>query len=66
MGEEIENQAADGKDANDTLAAASLSQAPIRLHTRELFRHCEVVEIQHENRIYLLRLTRQNKLILTA
>ena len=35
------------------------------LHSRELFRQGAVVQIRHQGQTYQLRLTRQNKLILT-
>jgi hemin uptake protein HemP len=42
------------------------SEAVTRLQSRDLFRHGREVEINHEGRIYRLRLTQLNKLILTA
>jgi hemin uptake protein HemP len=38
----------------------------IRLDSRELFAQAREVEINHGGRIYRLRITQQNKLILTA
>lgn len=38
----------------------------VRLQSRDLFAHAREVEIDHGGRIYRLRLTQQNKLILTA
>lgn len=38
--------------------------APL-LHSGELFRDGKVVYIEHQGQVYLLRLTRENKLILT-
>ncbi|VDY05133.1 Hemin uptake protein HemP (fragment) [Thiomonas sp. Bio17B3] len=35
------------------------------LHSRELFRQGSVVQIRHQGQTYQLRLTRQDKLILT-
>lgn len=43
-------------------AAASV----IRIKSRDLFQKMREVEIDHEGRIYRLRLTQLNKLILTA
>lgn len=37
-----------------------------RLRSEDLFQQLRVVEIDHEGRIYRLRLTQLNKLILTA
>ncbi len=37
-----------------------------RLNSRELLQAAKVVEIEHEGKIYELRVTRLNKLILTA
>jgi hemin uptake protein HemP len=46
---------------------AQTAQEPVmRLQSRELFRLGREVEIDHEGRIYRLRLTQLNKLILTA
>jgi hemin uptake protein HemP len=44
-------------------AAAS---AAIRLNSQELFQQKREVEIEHGDRIYRLRITQLNKLILTA
>lgn len=41
------------------------SSAP-RMQSKDLFRQVNEVEIEHEGRIYKLRLTQYNKLILTA
>jgi hemin uptake protein HemP len=51
-----------------TRASASATGAGtvIRLDTRELFAQAREVEIDHGGRIYKLRITQQNKLILTA
>lgn len=42
------------------------SRMPPRLDSRELFRQGRAIEIVHAGRIYTLRLTQLNKLILTA
>lgn len=39
--------------------------AGLTLHSRELFRQGAVVQIRHHGQTYQLRLTRQDKLILT-
>lgn len=46
--------------------AAAATAAIVRLQSRDLFAHAREVEIDHGGRIYKLRLTQQNKLILTA
>jgi hemin uptake protein HemP len=38
----------------------------VRLNSHDLLQHAKAVEIEHEGKIYELRLTRLNKLILTA
>ena len=40
--------------------------AVTRIQSKDLFRHMREVEIEHEGRIYKLRVTQLNKLILTA
>lgn len=37
-----------------------------RIRSEDLFQHQREVEIDHQGRIYRLRVTQQNKLILTA
>lgn len=44
----------------------AMEQAVTRINSRDLFRQMREVEIAHEGRIYRLRLTQLNKLILTA
>ena len=39
---------------------------PVRLNSHDLLQHARAIEIEHEGKIYELRLTRLNKLILTA
>lgn len=39
---------------------------PVRLNSHDLLQHAKAVEIEHDGKIYELRLTRLNKLILTA
>ncbi|OWW22833.1 hemin transporter [Noviherbaspirillum denitrificans] len=46
-------------------AAPSASQT-LRIKSEDLFRQQREVEIDHQGRIYRLRLTQMNKLILTA
>lgn len=55
--------------ADPTLTATSGSVATKsvpRLKSQELMQHMREVEIDHEGRIYRLRITQLNKLILTA
>jgi hemin uptake protein HemP len=47
-------------------AAQKASEPATRLQSRDLFRQGREVEIDHEGKIYRLRLTQLNKLILTA
>lgn len=42
-----------------------VSQAPLRVESREILQGASTVEIQHGGQRYLLRVTRENKLILT-
>ncbi len=49
-----------------TATSAPPQPAPIRLNSHDLLKQCKAVEIEHEGKIYELRLTRLNKLILTA
>lgn len=58
------------KDAMPAAAQSKPDQAPAsavrRLRSQDLFQHLRELEIDHEGRIYRLRLTQLNKLILTA
>ena len=58
------------KDAMPASARSKPDQAPApavrRLRSQDLFQHLRELEIDHEGRIYRLRLTQLNKLILTA
>jgi hemin uptake protein HemP len=52
---------------NDTSARSATAPAPaIRLRSQDLFQQAREVEIEHDGRIYRMRLTQLNKLILTA
>ncbi|MEO6354270.1 MAG: hemin uptake protein HemP [Burkholderiaceae bacterium] len=53
---------------NNTATGANVSagNTVVRISSRELFQHGREVEIDHEGRIYRLRLTQHNKLILNA
>ena len=46
--------------------ADSMPSAWLRMRSEDLFRLSREVEIMHAGRVYRLRLTQQNKLILTA
>lgn len=45
--------------------AAAAAAGGLVLHSRELFRQGAVVQIRHQGQTYQLRLTRQDRLILT-
>lgn len=45
---------------------SELSASVVRIKSEDLFRQMREVEIEHQGRIYRLRLTQLNKLILTA
>ena len=53
------------KDEDDSPAAPAASPMP-RIKSEDLFQQQREVEIDHQGRIYRLRLTQMNKLILTA
>ena len=46
--------------------ADATGAAAVRIKSEDLFRQAREVEIDHQGRIYRLRLTQLNKLILTA
>ena len=46
-------------------APARAERTP-RVNSQDLLQHAKVMEIEHEGKIYELRVTRLNKLILTA
>ncbi|MDO8304352.1 hemin uptake protein HemP [Herminiimonas sp.] len=59
------------RDAQENASLSARNQAatgqPVtRINSRDLFQQMREVEIAHEGRIYRLRLTQLNKLILTA
>lgn len=56
-------------EVRDANAAADSGAAPtsvMRIKSQDLFRQMREIEIDHEGRIYRLRLTQLNKMILTA
>ncbi|WP_025917363.1 hemin uptake protein HemP [Herminiimonas sp. CN] len=53
-------------DRNNANAADSTNSAVLRISSRDLFQRGREIEIDHEGRIYRLRLTQLNKLILNA
>jgi hemin uptake protein HemP len=56
----------DAAHEQDIRALEVPADTAVRLQSRDLFRHGREVEIAHDGRIYRLRLTQLNKLILTA
>lgn len=52
--------------ASGSRKTADAEQPIARINSSDLFRQMREVEIAHEGRIYRLRLTQLNKLILTA
>lgn len=57
----------DARLAATLQAQGSVTPASVRrFRSEDLFQHLREVEIDHEGRIYRLRLTQLNKLILTA
>ena len=46
--------------------AGQVASQVVRIRSEDLFRQQREVEIDHQGRIYRLRLTQMNKLILTA
>lgn len=50
----------------ETTSLPASVAAPKRMKSQDLFRQKREVEIEHDGRIYRLRLTQMNKLILTA
>ena len=62
-GDDIEG--AGGRAANASPAVRNLSMTGNRIDSRELFQSEREITIAHGDEIYRLRLTSQNKLILT-
>ncbi|MGX9429745.1 MULTISPECIES: hemin uptake protein HemP [Bradyrhizobium] len=58
-------EGAGGRAANASPAVRNLSMTGNRIDSRELFQTEREIMIAHGNEIYRLRLTSQNKLILT-
>jgi hemin uptake protein HemP len=54
------------RDSPDASTTDSVDGSVNRINSKDLFREKREVEIFHEGRIYRLRLTQLNKLILTA
>jgi len=52
-------------EKNPSASRSSASSVP-RIKSEDLFKQMREIEIDHEGRIYRLRLTQLNKLILTA
>lgn len=55
-----------GSHDTTTSTAVAATKPLKRINSRDLFEQMTEVEIDHEGRIYRLRLTQFNKLILTA
>jgi hemin uptake protein HemP len=53
-------------DPASRLSAPEATTTVMRIRSEDLFQQAREVEIDHEGRIYRLRLTQLNKLILTA
>jgi hemin uptake protein HemP len=64
MSDKLQFQAAG--DAAVRVAPPAPGPAPLRISSRELIKDGKGVEIDHEGRIYKLRITNLGKLILTA
>lgn len=56
-------EASGNPDSPDSVSAAARA---MRIKSEDLFQRQREVEIEHQGRIYRLRLTQLNKLILTA
>ena len=46
--------------------APAVPVQPMRLNSQDLLRQAKAIQIEHDGKIYELRVTRLNKLILTA
>ena len=46
--------------------ATAVAAQPLRLNSHDLLRQAKAIQIEHDGKIYELRVTRLNKLILTA
>ncbi|HYD94025.1 MAG TPA: hemin uptake protein HemP [Noviherbaspirillum sp.] len=58
-----------GSEQEGSQQDGAAGQAPVqatRIKSEDLFRQQREIEIEHQGRIYRLRLTQMNKLILTA
>lgn len=60
------HEAESAPDTSVSGTSASAAASIVRLRSEDLFRQKREVEIDHDGRIYRLRLTQLNKLILTA
>lgn len=59
-------QTAEKMDGQESSHATSAASSTLRIKSEDLFQQQREVEIDHQGRIYRLRLTQMNKLILTA
>lgn len=53
-------------ETKEEAPAPSTTHATLRMHSRDLLQQARAIEIEHAGKIYTLRLTQLNKLILTA
>lgn len=64
---ELQNTAAPAAEpAENAGMQKEVTREITRLRSEDLFRQAREVEIEHQGRVYRLRLTQLNKLILTA
>lgn len=63
---EVARQAAPIADLQANQDSRATPKSAMRIKSEDLFRQQREVEIDHQGRIYRLRLTQLNKLILTA
>lgn len=63
---EVVRQATPSADLQTSQDSGVAPKSAMRIRSEDLFRQQREVEIDHQGRIYRLRLTQLNKLILTA
>jgi hemin uptake protein HemP len=66
MTSRLQNTAASAEPAGDAGMQKEVTREVMRFCSKDLFGQAREVEIEHQGRIYRLRLTQLNKLILTA
>ena len=62
----LAQQATEASGSTDRQDSVSAGARGLRIKSEDLFQQYREVEIEHQGRIYRLRLTQLNKLILTA